>query len=135
MRKVPPGIQTMPAGGALPAGLGAASYVECSGIRAPGCIENHLVMPPELFEETADSVTLAARTHDHGEVALAVDRIEHRLLLRVDRQIDIGIRVAAVDQHPRRARRQPPLNADRVRQPDRHIAKPSVTGKTDLLHT
>ena len=42
-------------------------------------------------------------------VRVAVDRVEQPLLLRVDRQVDVGVGVGPVDQHRRRAGRQPLL--------------------------
>ena len=54
-----------------------------------------------------------------------------RFSLRVDRQVDVAVGVGPVDQHRRRAGRQPLLDADRVGHANRHVAEPGVTGKAD----
>ena len=45
--------------------------------------------------------------------------------------VDIGVCMSPVDQDRRGARRQPLLNAERVRHPNGHVVKPRIAGKTD----
>jgi hypothetical protein len=66
-------------------------------------------VPPEpLKKDAADIVWLVAS--NLTDAALPVDGIDQEFVSRIDRQVDISVRVSPVDQDRRSPRRQPLLN-------------------------
>jgi len=67
-------------------------------------VENHLIGPPEPFEEGARRRRVSC---DGANRARPVDGVEHALFGCVDGRDQISIRVGLVDQHSGRPGRQP----------------------------
>jgi hypothetical protein len=87
-------------------------------------VEDDLIPAPELLEKRAR--TLKIRRADLRDRALSVDRVEQPLLRRIDRQIQIGVGVIAIDEHRGRSRRQPIAHGNRVGEAYRRVIEPGV---------
>ena len=89
-------------------------------------VEGDLVVPVEPLEQVSRDVERLVRPRDVANRPGPVDRVQEPLLLRVDRQVDVGRGVVAVDQHRRRAGGQVLLHGDRVGHANRDGALPGI---------
>src|SRR5262245_10851789 len=73
-------------------------------------LEHHLVVLPELLEQphrTPPAVANTRAVRNLPDRANSIDRVEHSLLLPVNRQNQIGILMTSVQEHCRSPWREP----------------------------
>ena len=104
------------------AGFPFATPLPIGLFRTGRCVEHNLVVPPEPLEQRPpardDAGTVRERSRNTRNVANgtpAVDGLDEPQLGCGDRQKQIGIGMRLIDEHRGRARRQPLLDADRLR--------------------
>src|SRR5262245_25867062 len=75
-------------------------------------VDYDLIVAVEPLEEGTRALGVAVRSGQLAHRTVAVDRLDHALLPRVDRQDDVGVRVGPVDQDGRGSGRQPLTHGD-----------------------
>src|SRR5262245_34695467 len=96
--------------------------------RARG-IEDDLVVAPEPVEQPWGARPRAGIPHlfyNVPDASASVDGVDDPFLQRVDRQDQIVVPVTPVQEHGRGSGRQTLLNANRMREADRHVAGPTI---------
>src|SRR5262245_42361930 len=79
----------------------AARAVVCSRRTPTRCVERDMIVSIEPFEERSRALVAIAAAHtrrDLRNAAPAVDGIEDMLLVGVDRQDEVGVRVAPIQK-------------------------------------
>ena len=84
------------------------------------------------MEEDASELPFGWLAADFRDGAGAIDCAEEPFLPRVDRQIEIGESVIAIDQHGRRPRWQPVAHRQRIGQPNGRVVEPGVAVEINL---
>jgi hypothetical protein len=107
-----------------------------------GCIEKHLIAPPEPLEEGAGMFMAAgsskpggSHVQDPGNGAVPIDGVKPLFLLQVNRQDQVRKRVAPVEKHGGRAGGQIFFDPGCVRQANGNVVLPAPVIEPDGLRS